>query len=109
MKIVVAGGSGFIREALVQSLLDPGDVAVRSRSPANVRAGRGIGWDAASAEVRDADVIINLAGENVGEGRWTDERKKRILDSRLSATCNLVEPMLRAPVRPRTFINASAV
>lgn len=109
MKIVVAGGTGFIGEALVRALLERGDVAVASREPLKVRAGRGVSWDGVAAEVADADVVINLAGANVGEGRWTESRKKRILDSRLSATHALVEAVLRAPVRPRTFVNASAV
>lgn len=109
MKIVVAGGTGFIGEALVRALVSRGDVAVVSRNPAKVRAGRGIPWEAVSREIGDADAIVNLAGANVGEGRWTEARKTRILDSRLSATHALVEAMLRAPVRPRTFINASAV
>jgi len=109
MKIVVAGGSGFIGEPLVRALLSRGDVAVVSRNPAKVRAGRGISWGEVGSEVRDADVVINLAGENVGDGRWTEARRKRIADSRLSATCALTEAVARAPVRPRTFINASAV
>jgi uncharacterized protein (TIGR01777 family) len=57
--------------------------------------------------VASADAIINLAGENIGEGRWTEARKRRLIDSRLHATRALVEALRRAP-RPRTLINASA-
>jgi uncharacterized protein len=114
MKIVVAGGSGFIGEPLVQRLIARGDDAVvLTRDPAGVKAGRAVQWDAQSqgawsAEVASADAVINLAGENVGEGRWTEARKRRLIDSRLNATRALVEAMRRAP-RPRTLINASAV
>lgn len=113
-KIVVAGGSGFIGEPLVRHLLSRGDdVAVVTRNPAKVRAGRAVQWDpkaqgAWSAEVASADVVINLAGENVGAGRWSAERKRRILDSRVDATRPLVEAM-RGQQRQRTLINASAI
>ena len=115
MKIVVAGGSGFLGEPLVKRLLARGDdVAVLTRNAANVRAGRAVQWDAKSQggwsqEAAAADVVINLAGENVGEGRWTDERKKRMVASRLDATHAIVEALRRDPARPRTMINASAV
>ncbi|HYR28477.1 MAG TPA: NAD-dependent epimerase/dehydratase family protein, partial [Thermoanaerobaculia bacterium] len=115
MKIVVAGGSGFIGEPLVRRLVAKGhDVAVLSRDPARVKAGRGLQWDAKSqggwsAEAAAADVVINLAGENVGEGRWTEERKRRMVASRLDSTAALVEAMRREPDRRRTYISASAV
>ena len=115
MKIIVAGGSGFIGEPLVRRLIAKGhDVAVLSRDPAKVNAGRGVQWDAKSqgawsSEVATADVVINLAGENIGEGRWSDERKRRMIDSRVNATNALVEALRTDPARQRTLINASAV
>src|SRR3712207_5423161 len=99
MKIVVAGGSGFIGEPLVRHLIGRDhDVAVLSRNPASVRAGRGVQWDgrtqgAWSAEVASADAVINLAGESIGDGRWTDARKRQLIDSRINATRALVEAM----------------
>lgn len=115
MKIVVAGGSGFLGEPLVKRLVARGDdVAVLSRNPAKVEAGRGLQWDGKSqggwsAEAAAADVVINLAGENLGEGRWTEERKKRFVSSRLDATAALIAAIQREPSRKRTFINASAI
>ena len=115
MKIVVAGGSGFIGEPLVRRFLAKGhDVAVLSRDPAKVKAGRGLAWDGKSqggwsAEAAAADVVINLAGENVGDGRWTDARKQRLIASRLDSTRALVEAMRNAPPRARTYIAASAI
>src|SRR5436305_2995978 len=113
-RIVVAGGSGFIGEPLVRRLLARGDdVSVLSRNPSKVRAGRGVAWNPPSQgdwsdEVANADVVINLAGENVGGGRWTAERKKRIMESRVAATSALVEAMSRKPSPSRTLISASA-
>jgi uncharacterized protein (TIGR01777 family) len=115
MKVVVAGGSGFLGEPIVKRLLARGDdVAVLSRNPSQVRAGRALQWDARtqaawSEEAASADVVINLAGENIGEGRWTDERKKRLIGSRLDATAAIVEALRREPARARTLISASAV
>src|SRR5882672_11068686 len=114
-KIVIAGGSGFIGEVLARRLIARGDdVVVLSRNPASVRAGRGVSWDAQtqgawSAEVANADAIINLAGANIGDGRWTNERKRRIVESRLNATNALIETLRAAPARARTFISASAI
>lgn len=109
MKIAVSGGSGFIGQALVQRLLQRGEeVLVLSRHPEKVRLGRGVPWSAVD-EVASAGVVVNLAGENVGGGRWTAERKRRILESRVNATSALVDAMRRVPDSRRTFISASAV
>lgn len=109
MKIVISGGTGFIGEPLVRRLVARGDdVAVLTRSPAKVRAGRALPWEAAG-EAATADAVINLAGENVGGGRWTEERKKRVLESRVDATSALVEAMNSRPRADRVFVSASAV
>jgi uncharacterized protein (TIGR01777 family) len=115
MKIVVAGGTGFIGEPLVRRLQARGDdVAVLTRNPAHVSAGRPLQWDgrtqgAWSSEVAAADAVINLAGENIADGRWTAERKKRLVASRLDATGAIVAALRAEPRATRTLINASAV
>lgn len=115
MRIVIAGGSGFLGEPLVRRLVARGDdVAVLSRNPAEVKAGRGVAWDGRtqgewSGEVAGADAIVNLAGENVGEGRWTEARKQRLTASRLDATAAIIESLRNAPRRDRVLVNASAV
>jgi uncharacterized protein (TIGR01777 family) len=116
MKVVISGGSGFIGEPLTRALLARGDdVAVLTRDPSHVRAGRAIVWDPHASggdwrgEVASAGAVINLAGENVAGGRWTSRRKQRILDSRLTATRALVEALQTQPAGKRVLINASAV
>jgi len=114
-RIVIAGGSGFIGEPLVRQLVASGnDVAVLTRNPSNVHAGRALSWNPPAEgswgeDVAGSDVVINLAGENVGGGRWTDARKERIMQSRFAATTALVSAMLRNPNKPHTLINASAI
>ena len=109
MHIVIAGGTGFIGEPLVKALTARGDVVtVLSHS------GHGMKWSPPaqgewSAAVAAADAVINLAGENIGAGRWSAERKKRIVESRLAATNALVEAMRSRPEHRRVFISASAV
>lgn len=115
MKILIAGGTGFIGEPLVQRLVARGDdVAVLTRNPAKVTVGRGLRWDGRtqgdwSAEAATADAVVNLAGENVGEGRWTEERKRKLIGSRLDATRAIVDALRREPNRERALINASGV
>jgi uncharacterized protein (TIGR01777 family) len=114
MRIVIAGGSGFLGEPLVRRLLTRADdVAVLSRDPGRVRAGRGVRWDGKTQgpwakDVADADVLINLAGENIGDGRWTDERKQKLVASRVDATKAIVEALRNAAPRNRVLVNASA-
>jgi len=115
VKIVIAGGSGFVGQPLVEALLARGDdVAVLTRNASHVRLGRPLEWDgqtrgAWSDAVASADAIVNLAGENIGEGRWTAERKRRLVSSRIEATNAIVEALRRAPSRARVLVNASAV
>lgn len=98
MKIVVSGGTGFIGHALVGSLAQEGhDVVVLTRKAGRPPRSsiRFVEWDAHSAgtwqiEVASADVIVNLAGEPIAEGRWTDARKQVLLKSRILATRLLV-------------------
>ena len=71
-------------------------------------------WDPAAgsldaSQLGDIDAIINLAGENLGKGRWTAARKERIFRSRVDATRTLVAAMKQMPRKPRVFLSASAV
>lgn len=114
MKSVVSGGTGFLGEPLVTALLELGEVVVLSRNPQKVRLGRGVAWDASpggdwTREIDGADVVVNLAGENIGEGRWTDEKKKRLVQSRLGSTRALVEAMNRHPRPDRVFVSVSGI
>jgi uncharacterized protein len=115
MKIAIAGGSGFIGTALVEQLSTEGhEVVVLSRSPSKVRAGRGVLWEvgrpgAWEQEVATADAVVNLAGENIGGGRWTGERKRALVESRLEATRAIAAVLKKHPRTDRPFVSASAI
>ena len=61
------------------------------------------------ADLEGFDAMINLAGENISDGRWTEKKKKAIIESRLKATRTLASAVLRMKQPPKVFINASAV
>jgi len=111
MKILVAGASGLVGSALIPSLESDGaeiNRLVRSSPKANEiewHPNHG-GIDATRLEGFDA--IINLAGENIAEGRWTDEKKRKIRDSRVDGTHLLSEAIAKLATKPRVFLCASA-
>jgi len=120
MKIVIAGGTGFLGGPLAWRLAGEGEsVVVLTRNPgASRRAGLpGIAlerWDGGTPgpweeQIDGADAVINLAGESIAGGRWSVERKRRLRESRLSATRALVRAIGKAGRRPGVLVSASAV
>jgi uncharacterized protein len=113
MKVAIVGATGMIGRRLTTALLANGDeVLAISRRGQTVAAAPGAAWDPATAALdpavlADVDAVVNLAGANLGSGRWTAERKREIVDSRIITTTRLVEAI--GTTGPRTLINASAV
>ena len=120
MKIVIAGGTGFIGRRLVRRILDEGrdGVLVLSRDAARARAHlapqvEAVGWDPMAGPpppgaLDDAGAVINLIGESVAQ-RWTPAVKLKIRESRIVSTRNLVAGILAASGRPGVLISNSAV
>ncbi len=120
MKIVLAGGTGFIGRALAYRLVrDDHEVVVLTRNvegarqvlPREVKIDR---WDGSSqglwiSRVDGADVLVNLAGESVAARRWTDHQKKLIRNSRIDGTRILVQAIRSVDRKPGLFLSASAV
>src|SRR5437879_2567215 len=117
MKVIVAGGTGFLGRPLVEALAaNQHDVVVLTRGGAAAPAGaRAVQWDPNggtgrwAAELDGASAVVNLAGESIAARRWSAEHKRRILDSRINATHSLVGAIDAAASRPAVFISGSAV
>lgn len=117
MKIVIAGGNGWIGRDLSRALINAGhDVVVLSRSgeASPIPGARSRAWLVADSggwenELEGADAVVNLCGEGVADGPWTDSRRSRLLHSRLTPTLALVAALGRVEKKPPVLINASAV
>jgi len=119
-RIIITGATGFIGRALSSELASAGyEIIALSRRPAEAEKIPGpdvkaVAWDAAtatgwSAFADGATAIINLAGDNIGSGRWTEKKKQRILASRVNAGKAVAEAIRGAKHKPRVLIQASAV
>lgn len=117
MQILITGGTGTIGRRLVHHLLQYGDVVkVVSRQeykPANLPAKIIFAqWDGKTAAgwgnlVEGVDAVVNLAGAGLADSKWTEARKKEILESRVNAGKAVVEAISAASVKPKVVIQAS--
>lgn len=126
MKVVIAGGTGFLGRPLAELYAEEGQqvtVLTRRLAPAasEYEAGTGlpgithVGWQPDgstgpwSAAIDGADVVVNLAGESIGNRRWSPAQKARIRDSRVLATRSLAGAIRGAARPPAVLISGSAV
>lgn len=119
-KIIITGATGSIGQNLVRELSARGDeVIVFTRNPETakkklVNASKYVKWKYESIagwmhELHGVDVVVHLAGANLGAKRWNEEYKKLAYDSRIISTRNLVEAIKQADRKPKAFICSSAV
>ena len=116
MRVVIAGGTGFLGRSLADSFTAAGHaVAVLSRIVTGSGVVTHVPWkpDGSTgpwaSHVDGADVVVNLAGESIAGARWSDAHKRRILESRVQATRSLVSAIRSAARPPRVFLSGSAV
>jgi uncharacterized protein len=116
--VLITGGSGFIGRRLSQELIKRGDrVTILTRNPDKARGKvwpgvRVAGWTPTAEgpwydELDKVDAVVHLAGEVVAQ-RWSDAKKKEIVESRVGSTERLVEAIGRAKHRPKVLVSASA-
>lgn len=118
MKTLVIGATGLIGRSLCQSLTADGHVVTAaSRSvikPKGLAVSEIHQWDTQTgplplAALSEVDTVINLAGEPIDARRWSDQQKRRIRDSRVITTRNLVEGLGLMVRKPSVFVSGSAV
>ncbi|MDR7079284.1 uncharacterized protein (TIGR01777 family) [Neobacillus niacini] len=115
MKIVIAGGSGFIGQKLTDLLLAEGHTIViltRKEKKSSIKV-QYVKWlsDGASPEneIKNVDAFINLAGVSINDGRWNKSHQKQIYGSRMTATDELLRIISCLTEEPSVLINASAI
>src|SRR5690606_28920241 len=113
--ILITGASGLIGSKLTSNLQAKGhQVSVLTRNPNKINNAKAFYWDVNNQEIDEncligIDCIIHLAGENIGESRWTDERKKEIIDSRVDSIKLLYNAIEKTNTSINTIISASAI
>ena len=113
MDVLVSGSTGLIGTALVPALEERGHRVVRL-----VRSGGGgsdtVRWDPSagtieSGKLEGIEAVVHLAGEGIADGRWTAEKKDRILKSRTQGTRLLAEAIAGLRTPPRVMVSTSAI
>lgn len=118
--IAVTGSTGLIGSALCPYLATQGQVVLRmvrpgSRSSTGLdTTGRALTWDPASGAVdlsmlEGIDALVHLSGDNIADGRWTEEKRRQMVASRVGTTKLLVDAMRKMKQPPRVFLAASAI
>jgi uncharacterized protein (TIGR01777 family) len=118
MRVLVTGASGRIGKVLCDELLARGDEVVGlTRDPESARAKQSqVTWHAweptlerpDEAAFEGVDGVVNLVGERIDQ-RWTDEAKRKIMDSRKVGTHNLAGAIEGLPTKPKVMVSQSAV
>lgn len=118
MKVLIAGGTGFIGQKLTEQLMAEGHEVVilsRKNSGSSVKGVSYVTWlqdgtaPESELELEQIDAVINLAGVSINDGRWTNKHQQQIYQSRMIATDELVRIVSLLARQPIVWINASAI
>lgn len=114
MDVVVTGSTGLIGEALVAELDSAGHRAVRAVRGDAAHDGSSLRWSPSEGTIdagafEGVDAVIHLAGAGIADKRWSDDRKKVILESRTTGTTLLAETLAGLDRPPRLLISGSAI
>ncbi|HEX6731087.1 MAG TPA: TIGR01777 family oxidoreductase [Pyrinomonadaceae bacterium] len=113
MKVLVTGSHGLVGTALLESLI-ANKYQVLRLVRARSTSGTDISWDPDAGNIdkeklEGLDVVFHLAGESIASGRWNDDKKRRIRESRVRGTQLLANTLVQLTDRPTTLVSASAI
>jgi uncharacterized protein len=114
MKILVTGSSGLVGSALVPSLKAKGHEVIRLVRSEPKDSSSEVYWNPekgilSTDALEGLDGVVHLAGDNLAKGRWTDEKKRRIRESRVKGTTLLSETLAKLERKPEVLVSASAI
>ncbi len=113
MRVAITGARGLVGTAVTSLLEQEGHEVfrlVRTTPQDDQEIAWNVGQDCVDVErLREIDAVIHLAGENVGEGRWTQAKKEKILRSRVDGTRLLCEAVRDSDPQPKIFLCAAAI
>lgn len=117
MKVAIAGGTGLIGDAVMRELINQGHhviVLTRNKSQKQEKDLLSfVEWlkedTQPEKDLEGIDAFINLAGENLNSGRWTPDKKKKIMQSRIDATQETIRIIKKMETKPSVLLNGSAV
>ena len=113
--VLLTGATGMVGTALIKKLLQDGhQVSILSRHKKTIPGVEVFVWDVHKGLIEETaftgvTTIIHLAGENIAEGKWTEQRKREIIDSRVESTTLLYQTLGKIKHDVKSFISASAV
>ncbi|TDO19641.1 TIGR01777 family oxidoreductase [Pedobacter duraquae] len=113
--VLLTGATGMVGTALIKKLLQEGhQVSILSRHQQKISGVNVFLWDVQKAAIDESafqgvTTIIHLAGENIADGKWTEKRKKEIINSRVESTALLYQTLGKIKHDVSSFISASAV
>jgi hypothetical protein len=113
MQIAVTGSTGLIGRALVAALRRDGHDAIPVRR-GDASDGDGLHWDPAAGAIDAAgfdglDAVVHLSGAGIGDRRWTEEQKQRVLESRTAPTRLLADTLAGLARPPSVLVSGSAI
>src|SRR5918992_1201490 len=114
MKILISGSHGLVGGALIKLLITDGHEVVRLVRHKPTPGSPEIEWHPNkgiidSQQLESFDAVVHLAGESIASGRWTSEKKRAILESRVKGTSLLADALAKLSHPPEVFFSASAI
>jgi uncharacterized protein len=114
MRILVSGSHGLVGRALIKLISSKGHAVSRLVRNVPASGSTDIEWHPNQGTINGDklsgfDAVVHLAGESIASGRWTDDKKQRIRESRIKGTLLLSSALAQSPKPPGVFVSASAI